>query len=254
MEDKKNSNIKIKILVDFVMIIFMLLLMNIRFIGIKLHEVFGLAVFFLFAIHKFLNLKTIKYFFKNIFHKKVTGKNKISFLLDIILLFIIIGIMVTGILISNYVFKDIFIGNVGVLKKIHKFLSWWFFVLISIHLGFHLNTIFLLIKRKLKVTTKFIPIISVTLFLFFSLNGMRVLVWKNGYKNFLPNFHTNHYGRLENDKRTNLNNNGKRKYKNRINKMGDREHTDIHLLDVSSIMVLFSGGTYFLLKGISKRQ
>jgi len=82
-----------------------------------------------------------------------------------------------------------------------------------------------------------------------SLNGIRIIANENVYKNFIPNFTVNHYGRMENS----------RKYKNRQNKINEIKNKDIHinsitLFDITNIMILFTGGTYFVLKTIHKKE
>jgi len=142
-------------------------------------------------------------------------------------------------------------SNIGIYKKIHKFLSWWFLVLISIHLGFHLNTAIVFIKNKFKnlYKNKLIITTCIVLYILISLNGIRIIANENVYKNFIPNFTVNHYGRMENS----------RKYKNRQNKINEIKNKDIHinsitLFDITNIMILFTGGTYFVLKTIHKKE
>ena len=53
------------------MIIIMIYIMNIKFIGMKLHEIFGIVIFIIFIIHKLLNIKMIQFYFKNSFNKKL---------------------------------------------------------------------------------------------------------------------------------------------------------------------------------------
>lgn len=251
-----------KVVIDSIMIIIMIFLMNIKFIGMKLHEILGIIIFIIFIIHKLLNMKMIGSYFKNLLNKKFKKRYKVLFILDIILFLFIIGIIITGIFISNYIFKDIFIGNVGVFKKIHKFLSWWFLILVSIHLGFHFNTSILYVKNKFKnlYKNKFIITTCIVLYILISLNGIRILVDENIYRNFIPNFTVNHYGRTENNiQYNNRKNENHRKYKNMKNKINGIENKDIHinsisLFDITSILIFFAGGTYFILKRVHKKE
>lgn len=150
-----NIKIKntIKMIINIIMLLIMISLMNKNFTGMKAHEIFGIILFILFFIHKIINIKTIKVFCKNLFNKNFKVENKVLFILDILLFVVIIGIITTGILISNNLFKGIFIGNRSIIKKIHIFLSWWSLILISIHIGFHLKTIIIYLKNKKTIQT-----------------------------------------------------------------------------------------------------
>lgn len=238
----------------------MISLMNIQCIGIKLHEIFGIIIFIIFIIHKSLNLKLVQSYFKNLFNKKLKKRYKVLLILDIILFLFMIGIIITGIFISHYLFRNTVISNIGIYKKVHKFLSWWFLVLVSVHLGFHLNTIIPYIKNRFKnlYKNKLITITCIVLYILISLNGVRMIANENVYRNFIPNFTVNHYRRAENDI-NNQKNESNRKYKNRQDKIARIDSKDIYikrtsLFDIASIMILFAGGTYFFLKVGHKRN
>lgn len=247
----KNRNI-IKIIIDIIMTIIMITLMNLKLFGIKTHEILGITVLIIFIIHKLLNLKMIKSSFKNLLNNKLKKRFKVSFILDIILFLFMIGVIITGILISNYLFKDLFIGNIGVIKKIHKFLSWWFLVLISVHFGFHLYILTDYIKNK------FLTTIFIIIYLLISLNGIKVIAVENIYRNFIPNFTVNHYGKTENDKQYNGKDSNERNYRNRknkeINENRGNHMNSINLFDISSIFILFAGTTHVILKILNDKE
>ena len=48
---------KAKIILDIIMTILIIILMKISITGLKLHEIIGIIIFFLFIIHKILNYK-----------------------------------------------------------------------------------------------------------------------------------------------------------------------------------------------------
>lgn len=247
---------KIKIIIDICMIFSLMILMNIRFTGMKLHEVLGITIFIIFIIHNLLNIKIIKSYFKNLFNKKLKTRYKVLFILDIILFIFMLGIFINGVLISNYLFKNILISNIGIYKKIHKFLSWWFLVLIAVHLGFHLNVIMLHIKNKFKsfFDNKIIKFICIFLYILISLNAIKTIVFENYYRNFIPYFTVNHYERVENNIHYNhRKDESNRKFKHRHNQIKMIEHKNIYtnnicLFEIFCIMIFFTGGTYFIFK------
>ena len=60
--------------------------------------------------------------------------------LVIIMLILIMGSMISGILLSNHIFKWIKIsGTYMTARQIHMFCAYWGLVVMSLHLGFHWN-------------------------------------------------------------------------------------------------------------------
>ena len=81
-------------------------------------------------------------------HKWVTSVRKgkynafrvIQTVLVIIMLILIMGSMISGILLSNHIFKWIKIsGTYMTARQIHMFCAYWGLVVMSLHLGFHWN-------------------------------------------------------------------------------------------------------------------
>lgn len=147
----ENKRTKTKIVIDTIMFILIICLMNTNFTGIQLHEILGICIFVIFAIHKILNFKWIKTIVSNFLNPQVKRRNKILFIFDIVLFLIVIGVIITGICISKYIFGDLYVKNYGIIKKIHKFLAWWSLILMAIHIGFHLKQMVLVIKNKLHI-------------------------------------------------------------------------------------------------------
>lgn len=251
---KKSIN-KIKILIDIIMLIFMILLMKISFVGIELHKIFGIGVFIIFLVHKLLNISSIKAMLKGLFNKKSPKRNKVSFVIDILLFVLVLIMIVTGVLISTYLFKNILVSNRGTVKKLHKFSAWWSLVLMSIHLGFHLKIFIIKIVNKFKSLkgNNLLKYIILLIYFLISIYGFCVLLREHVYEHFIPDFSTNGcnqgngQGKHLDDK--------ERKYKNRDNNKNKEEHDDgLNIIDVISVMVLFSGGVYYTLDIIDKKK
>ena len=104
-------------------------------------------MFFLFICHHMMNQKWTR----NI------NKGKYSFLriwqiiLVIFLFLFMLGSMISGIILSRYVFKSIRIMGVAVLmENVHMICAYWGFVMMALHLGFHWNMFINMIKNKIE--------------------------------------------------------------------------------------------------------
>ncbi len=112
--------------------------------GQKVHEWLGAVMLLLFIVHHILNFHWIK----NLFKGKYTTIRIFSTLINILLLFDIIGLAVSGIMMSSYVFDflNIHTGMVFA-RRLHMFSAYWGFILMSIHLGQHWNFCVSAMKR-----------------------------------------------------------------------------------------------------------
>lgn len=60
-----------------------------------------------------------------------------------------LGSMISGLILSRYVFKSIRIMGVAVLmENVHMICAYWGFVMMALHLGFHWNMFINMIKNK----------------------------------------------------------------------------------------------------------
>lgn len=106
----------------------------------------------------------------------------------------------------------------------------------------------------------FTSTIVILLFVLCSIFGLFSLSKENIYKNFIPNFDTNYFNRNQDNKNDSLHKEfeGKRKFKNRINKNNNLDNqirfNNISIYEISSIMILFAGGTYLILNTIEKKK
>ena len=143
--DRVNKKLICKIIVDMLMLAAMPILMSYMLAGEKMHEWIGVGILILFIVHHILNLSWVK----NIFHGKYTISRTVKTTVNILILLMIIGLAYSGITLSRYVFYDLpFSRNYALARNLHMFCSYWGFVLISLHFGFHWD-MFLGISRKL---------------------------------------------------------------------------------------------------------
>lgn len=180
-----KPKIRIKIVVDIIMTLFLMLLMGYQFWGEKAHEWFGVFMFILFIFHHILN----RNWHKNLFKGKYTIIRKTFLTIDVLILITMLVQMISGIIMSRYAFAFLNISKgMAIARKVHILSSYWGYVLMSFHIGLHFNKIVTIIKRKAnnKLMSKVLIIIG-TLFsaygtyIFFSRNFLGNMFLKNEF-------------------------------------------------------------------------
>ena len=138
----------VKIILNIVMTTMMICLLNLNITGLKLHEILGIAVFFLFLFHIILNFKWVKSITKNLFKNTINSKAKIMYAIDILLLVLVILTVLTGVLISKHIFTDIATSNITATSHRHHSLAYLLGITLIIHIRSHWPSIRNGIKRK----------------------------------------------------------------------------------------------------------
>ncbi len=233
---------KFKIILDIIMTILMIILMKISITGLKFHEIIGIIIFFLFIIHKILNYKYFKSLIKNF--SKIKLKQKVIIILDITLFIFITLIILSGIFISKYLFSFFSIKSITNIKQLHTFFSWWTLIIISIHIGFHIQQILSVLKGKLSLfKTKTIKYFIFLVYLIFAISGIMSLSKYSIYnKLFL----------IQNNNKNNYIIKGNHYHKQNKNKNQNQSKSNI--LDTINILILFSGGTYYVINLIESKK
>lgn len=130
---KKQS---VKIIVDVIMTVILMLLMAFELIGRTAHEWLGVGIFVMFVIHHILNRKWTSHLLKG----KYTPIRIFQTLLAVLVLVCILCSMVSGIVLSRYVFSFLPIeGGRSWARTLHMIGAYWGFVFMSLHLGIHWN-------------------------------------------------------------------------------------------------------------------
>lgn len=127
-------NKKFKIAVDFLMVALLPALMAFQITGRELHEWFGIGMLMLLLIHNILNFK----WYKKLFKGRYTFLRTLQAVFDIFILVGRLCLGYSGIIMSGYVFSFVSVnGQMALARQMHMAASYWGFVLMSIHLGFH---------------------------------------------------------------------------------------------------------------------
>lgn len=131
-----NFNVIVKIGVDIAMTVALLFLMAYQLVGDEAHEWIGMIMFLLFVTHHVLNMAWSKSLFKG----KYNARRMIQTILVVLILICMIGSMISGIILSRYVFAPLNIHSGMVwARSVHMLCAYWGFVFMSLHLGFHWN-------------------------------------------------------------------------------------------------------------------
>lgn len=142
-----KSKKMIRIIIDALMTVVLLLSMGYALWGDFLHEVFGIVLFVLFVVHHIVNLN----WYKTIFKGKYSPYRIITLVLNILLTVCIIGLTAGGIMMSKHIFTFMDINSgMSFARRIHLSASYWSFVLISMHIGLHINPMIQKTIRKNK--------------------------------------------------------------------------------------------------------
>ena len=140
-----------KILVDIGMTAALPLLMGYGLVGETAHEWIGMAMFLLFLTHLFMN----KRWFGALGKGRYAPARLVQLVLNSLIFLCMLGCMVSGILLSRYLFT--FLpehGGYEWTQKIHMLCSFWGFVLMSLHLGTHWGMVLALLRKKWKLSKR----------------------------------------------------------------------------------------------------
>ena len=140
---------KIKKGLDVVMGALFIVLMKIGALGVNFHEIGGLILFLLVSLHKVLNYRWIKSVGKRMFTRKVSGKVKFQFILDMVLFCIMLLTVFSGVLISQTVFTGIAAENRTYWSALHNFFAYSSLLLTSVHVGLHWQRILYFLRKLL---------------------------------------------------------------------------------------------------------
>lgn len=143
---------KLKIVIDILMTVAFILLMCNQVTGVFAHEILGISVIILFVIHQILNINYYKQLFKGKYNKLRTAYVIINSLLLIMMIIMIIS----AILISQYTFKFLNLSNDSLGRELHIISTYMIYMLIGLHIGMHYNSIIKMKKENKTILNIFI--------------------------------------------------------------------------------------------------
>ena len=134
----------LKIIVDIAMTVALMLLMTYELIGRAAHEWIGVSMFVLFLLHHALNSR----WSRNILKGRYTSLRLLQIILVAGVLLCMMGSMISGIVLSEHVFAFLSIrSGQSWARTWHLLCSYWGFVMMSLHLGFHWSMMMAMAKK-----------------------------------------------------------------------------------------------------------
>lgn len=123
-----------RMIIDIAMTVMLLCQMAYMLVGEDLHEWMGTAMFVLFIAHHVVNRR----WYGNLFKGRYTPFRVMQVIVNVLLLLAMLGLMVSGIIMSRIVFDFLPIeGGTAFARTVHMLASYWGFILMSMHLGMH---------------------------------------------------------------------------------------------------------------------
>lgn len=142
-----NLTRKIRMPVDISMTILSIILMggNYLFPADIVHEILGLALFLLWAVHISLNRR----WYGAIFKGKYNPYRVMQTVVNCGILICALFLMISGIILSNHVFTFLNIqAGLGFARVVHLLASHWYYLFMSLHIGLHVSMIANKIAQK----------------------------------------------------------------------------------------------------------
>lgn len=140
---------KFRIILDIVMTCLFIILMGYYITDNAVHEILGTIAFILFLIHHILNIK----WYTSIFKGKYNFQRIFHIILNLLLFIAMVGMMVSGIMISADVFAFLDIPTTMFGRRLHMISTAWGFVLMAIHVGLHITALMNKLNTKMKNST-----------------------------------------------------------------------------------------------------
>ena len=142
--------------IDITMTILSIILMggNYLFPADLIHEILGVGLFVLWALHIILNRRWHGAIFKG----KYNPYRVMQTIINCCILICTIFLMISGIILSNHIFTFLNIqGGLGFARIAHLLASHWYYLFMSLHVGLHVGRLFQ------DITAKIIPRILLAL-------------------------------------------------------------------------------------------
>ena len=142
-------NKKFRIILDIVMTCLFIVLMGYYATDNALHEILGIITFVLFILHNIINIK----WYKTIFKGKHNFQRTFHIIINLLLFLAMLGMMISGIMISVDVFAFLDIPTTMFGRMLHMVSTSWGFVLMAIHVGLHITGLMNKLNTKMKNST-----------------------------------------------------------------------------------------------------
>ena len=136
-----TKTLRLRMTIDITMTILSIILMggNYLFPADIVHEILGVGLFALWALHIILNRR----WYGAIFRGKYNPYRVMQTVINCCILICTIFLMISGIILSNHIFTFLNIqGGLGFARIAHLLASHWYYLFMSLHIGLHVGMIF----------------------------------------------------------------------------------------------------------------
>ena len=138
---------KVKIGIDLFMTVLLISLMAYQIIGQKFHEWLGSGMLVLIIVHNILNIR----WYGSLFKGKYTPLRAVQTIINFGILISMICLGFSGIIMSRHVFATLPIYRpMATARTMHMAASYWGFVLMGVHAGFHWTLVTGMFRRLAK--------------------------------------------------------------------------------------------------------
>lgn len=147
-DDAMKMKGKVKLAVDIMMSLGLLFLMGYHLWGESLHEWVGAGMLVLFIVHHILN----RNWYKTLFKGKYNAMRIVTLVTDFLVLVFMLVQMYSGIVMSRHVFAFLSVdGGMALARQLHILGAYGGFILMSLHLGLHWNTILGMFRKGARI-------------------------------------------------------------------------------------------------------
>ncbi len=134
------------------------------------HEILGVALFVLWAVHITLNHR----WYGAVFRGQYNAHRILQTVINCAILVCVIFLMISGIILSNHIFTFLGIeSGLGFARTAHLLASHWYYLFMSLHIGMHVE----MIAGKMKVPREGAPLkVLRVIFILISLYGIYAFI------------------------------------------------------------------------------
>ncbi|MBO7485668.1 MAG: DUF4405 domain-containing protein [Spirochaetaceae bacterium] len=146
---------RLRMTIDITMTILSIILMggNYLFPADLVHEILGVGLFVLWALHIILNRR----WYGAIFRGKYNPYRVMQTVINCCILICTIFLMISGIILSNHIFTFLNIQDgLGFARIAHLLASHWYYLFMSLHIGLHVGMIANKIESSQNIARKII--------------------------------------------------------------------------------------------------
>ena len=175
-----NKLNKIRLPLDIMMTLVSIVLMggNFLFPADLVHEILGVALFVLWAIHIFLNRR----WYGGIFRGKYNPYRIMQTVINCCILICTIFLMISGIILSNHLFIFLNIqSGLGFARIAHLLSSHWYYLFMSLHIGLHMGRLLQNVAAKILPRILLVLVCAYGLYAFIARGVWKYLVLKQQF-------------------------------------------------------------------------